>query len=100
MAKEKQIGNIHEVTLEAVEEGQMEKDEEKEDEDEDDDEASQLREEEEEEDEGGGTTGEENDLDERVEEDKENEGEADKTSTIQVCLIQVCTFFFAPQSIS
>ena len=41
--------SIHEVTLEAVEEDQIEKDEKKEDEDEDDDGASQLREEEEEE---------------------------------------------------
>ena len=51
VAKEKQVGNIHEVTLEVVEEGQMEEDKEKEDEDKDDNEASQLREEEEEEEE-------------------------------------------------
>ena len=46
VAKEHQVGNIHEVTLEAVEEGHMEEDEAKEDEDEDNGEASQVREEE------------------------------------------------------
>ena len=35
---------------------------------------------------------EENDSDERVEEDKENEGEADKTSTIQVCLFHLLIY--------
>ena len=48
VAEEQQLGNIHEVALKAMEDGQMGEDEEKENEDKDDNEASQLREEEEE----------------------------------------------------
>jgi hypothetical protein len=85
VAKEKQVGNIHEVTLEVVEEGQMEEDKEREDEDKDDNDGSQLREEEEEEEKSGGE-GEEDGKHHAKEDSKRegDDGEADKTSPIQI----------------
>ena len=87
MVKEQQLGNIHEVELEAMEERHMGEDEEKKDEDKDNNEASQLREEEEEEESGrGGKKDEEENGKHHAKEDSKregNDGQVDKTSPIQ-----------------